>query len=139
MSEQPKKYLILYSITEVNEAVEQGYRLHTVFQQPPVPTRGLSATFIMSLQEPSKYDNVEKFMKVPITTYEQDVPDGWTIIHHTAKEMVLIEKGDSELVTALKEWYYNQDNNPEENVQGALGIVEDYVDLSKKDTAPSTT
>jgi len=93
--EKPK-YVKVSNLVEANKLVEEGYSLRC----PIVYTYHSSTTgrietdveYLMSLREDGKYDNVEKFRKVPITAEEQGVPDGWEIIHHTSKEMILVKR-----------------------------------------------
>jgi len=51
--------------------------------------------YLMSLREEGKYDNIEKYKRFPITDEEQTLPEGWTVIHHTSKELVGVKKQTS--------------------------------------------
>jgi len=96
MSEELLKYKTTGKLSVVNELYEKGYRLHTVL--PVISEYGNTwgYQYILSLSEPSKYDDVTKFKKINITFEEQEVPEGWEIIHHTSKEMILVKKLVSE-------------------------------------------
>jgi len=98
--ENPRKYVtvIADSVSDANEYhleyTEKGYRLHTQnavsYTVDGVPYREIILTY--SLQEDSKYDDIEKYMKVNITDEEQTIPEGWQVIHHTSKELILVKK-----------------------------------------------
>ena len=94
--------------------------------------------YLMGLREESKYDNVERFVKVPILEEEQEVPYGWSMIHHTSKEVVLVKKGNQPKLSVIREalinahrtvedWDERDDNlsnNILEWIEVALGEIE---------------
>ncbi len=88
-----KKYVQVYEVTRVNELSDDGYRLHTMTVEHSFKDGSTQLTakpvYMMSLQDPSKYDDMLAFKKMPITFEEQAVPEGWKAIHHTSKEMIL--------------------------------------------------
>ncbi len=88
-----KKYILVDNIPRVNELYAEGYRVHTAMIEhynPDHATKLMARPmYLMSYQEPSKYDDMLAFKKIPITVEEQPIPEGWKAIHHTAKEMVL--------------------------------------------------
>ena len=92
----PLKYVRTHSIEACNKRYrEEGYKVHSVIvnhDQIGDQNPRSNISYLMSLQEPSKYDDVAIFKKLPITFDETLVPDGWKIIHHTSKEMILVKK-----------------------------------------------
>ena len=88
-----KKYQTVYDIDEANKLVELGYKLHTFFAAP-VEHDMVQECYVMSLQDQSKYDDIDKYRSFPITGEEQTLPEGWTIIHHTSKELIGVTKHD---------------------------------------------
>ena len=98
--ENPRKYVTVSAESTMDanefheEYVSNGYRLHTqnVVSNTVdgVPYKEIILTY--SLQEDSKYDDIEKYMKVNITDEEQTIPEGWSVIHHTSKELILVKK-----------------------------------------------
>jgi len=93
LSEDLGKYREVFDMLRVNELVEEGYKLHTVtprtYSDDASNKIKTDCVYMMSLQEPSKYDDMLAFKKIPITVEETPVPEGWKAIHHTSKEMIL--------------------------------------------------
>lgn len=91
MSEdKPLKYIGVNDIQLANALVENGYKLHSA-----VPRSDRDGnqwiTYIMSLSDPSKYDDIDRFKKIPIESEEQTIPEGWRVIHHTSKELIIVK------------------------------------------------
>ena len=120
-----KKYIEVFNILRVNELEEKGYRLHTKLPRLYVDDASgrimTDYVYTMSLQEPSKYDDMVAFKKMPITYEEQPIPVGWKAIHHTAKEIVLKKTGEASLVQELKDWL-----DKDGELDSVISIVEDY-------------
>lgn len=119
------KYIQVYDMERVNELYKDGYRLHTVavetYQEDRTARTVSKPVYMMSLQEPSKYLGVRWVMRMNLTHEKQEIPDGWKIIHHTAKEMVLVEKGEDPLYKELREWIASDGE-----LDSVISIVEDY-------------
>ena len=91
----PLKYIRTHSIEACNNRHADGYKVHSVIvthDQIGDQNPRSNISYLMSLQESGKYDDVTLFKKLPITFDETPVPDGWKIIHHTSKEMILVKK-----------------------------------------------
>jgi len=93
----PLKYIRVFDIEQANKHYrEEGYTIKepliTIRQEDMSGRIVTDISYLMSLQEPSKYDDVTMFKKLSITFDETQVPEGWTIIHHTSKEMILVKK-----------------------------------------------
>ena len=93
MSEDLGKYREVFDMKRVNELHALGYsHKETIVETYSDDKSGHIVTkksYMMSLQEPSKYDDMLAFKKIPITFEETPVPMGWKAIHHTSKEMIL--------------------------------------------------
>ena len=120
-----KKYILVTDMLRVNELYQDGYRCHTHTvhtYHDDMSGRIMSKDqFLMSLQEPSKYDDMTAFKKMPITFEEQPVPQGWKGIHHTSKEMILKKAGEDEFYKAMREWLAGDGE-----LDSVISIVEDY-------------
>ena len=88
--EKPLKYIIVDRIDLANDLVEKGYKLHTAIHRGSADGV-IWISYIMSLSEPSKYDDIEKYMKIPIEYEEQVIPEGWRVLHHTSKELIIVK------------------------------------------------
>ena len=96
--EEREKYLWVESLQEANELAEEYSIKDVVVQHYTYPGNGAitsEVSFIMSRREAGKYDDIEKYRKVPITEEEQTVPEGWEVIHHTSKELILVKRRKS--------------------------------------------
>jgi len=96
MSENEKpKYIRVFNLEKANEKYDEGYRVHTpivTITQEDVSARVVSdISYLMSLSEPTKYDDIEKYKKLPITEQEGTVPENWRVIHHTSKELIVVK------------------------------------------------
>ena len=93
MSEETSlpKYAVTESVYDANELYDVGYRLHTVIPLSSEDGCTWGMYYIMSLREPTKYDNIDLFKKIEITYDEKKVPDGWRTIHHTSKELIVVK------------------------------------------------
>jgi len=94
MLEHPK-YIKVASLQDANEKAElYSLRESIVYTYAEDQTGRIKTDveYLMSLREESKYDNVEKFKKVDLAYEEQEVSEGWIMIHHTSKEVVLVKK-----------------------------------------------
>jgi len=93
LSEDLGKYREVFDMKRVNALYLEGYsHKETIVETYSDDKTGRIVTkksYMMSLQEPSKYDDMLAFKKMPITFEEQPVPEGWKGIHHTSKEMIL--------------------------------------------------
>ena len=107
MSEEKPKYFVIKVLletlksgaffqTQIDDAVTDGYRVHTFTSQyEESECQGIGYTryiALMSLSEPTKYDDIEKYKKLPITEQEGTIPRGWKVIHHTSKEFIIVKK-----------------------------------------------
>lgn len=105
--EEYPKYIKVKNLKEANEKADlYSLREPIVYQYSIDGVNGAFGTdveYLMSLREETKYDNVEKFKKVEITTEEQEVPPGWGMIHHTSKEVVLVYKGKQPKLSVIRE------------------------------------
>ena len=121
-----KKYRQVYDISRVNELYEEGYRLHTVatetFQEDNTARMITRPFYLMSLQEPNKYENIDKYKSFQITREEQTLPEGWQILHHTSKELIGVTKHEGDkLRNALRDWLACDGE-----LDSVISIVEDY-------------
>ena len=86
-----KKYVTVDNMLRVNELYEQGYKVHTHTvhtYHDDMSGRVMSKDqFLMSLQEPSKYDDMTAFKKMPILFEEQPVPKGWKAIRFPSSRL----------------------------------------------------
>ena len=118
-----KKYRQVDNIPRVNELYEEGYRVHSVTPQISEYGHTNGHIYLMSLQEPNKYDNIDKYKSFQITREEQTLPEGWTILHHTSKELIGVTKhGEDTIRKELSEWLANDGE-----LDSILSIVEDYI------------
>ena len=119
------KYILTDNIPRVNELYQLGYRVHTVtvhtYREDMTGSIVSTDMYLMSLQEPSKYDDMVAFKKMPITYEEQPIPVGWKAIHHTAKEIVLKKTCEATLIQELKDWF-----DKDGELDSIISIVEDY-------------
>lgn len=95
MSLEKPKYVKVTTIYAANEIADE-YSLRTPIVYTHTDEKGQVNTdveYLMSLREPNKYDDIEKYMRIPITSEEQTLPEGWEVIHHTSKELVIVKRG----------------------------------------------
>lgn len=100
MSEENKpKYIRVFDLEKANLKYEEGYKIHS-----PIVTEyrigdgnpQTQISYLMGLSEPSKYDDIEKYRRFPITEQEQTLPKGWCVLHHTSKELIGVKKTESQ-------------------------------------------
>jgi len=127
MNELPK-YIKVASLEKANELSEE-YSLRTpivyTYQRMVEGVVGGVQTdveYLMSLREESKYDNIEKHKKVQITFDEQPIPEGWEVIHHTSKELILVKRGEDALRQELRDWL-----DKDGELDSIISIIEDHV------------
>ena len=88
-----KKYLVRTASTTqdldnaINEVADEYYLAHLIEKQDILVA-------VLSQRSEGKYDDITSFKKAPILEQEQTVPDGWDIIHHTSKEMILVKRNE---------------------------------------------
>jgi len=88
-----KKYLVRTASTTqdldnaINEVADEYYLAHLIEKQDILVA-------VLSQRSEGKYDDITSFKKAPILEQEQTVPDGWEIIHHTSKEMILVKRNE---------------------------------------------
>ena len=88
-----KKYLVRTASTTqdldnaINEVADEYYLAHLIEKQDILVA-------VLSQRSEGKYDDITSFKKAPILEQEQPVPDGWDIIHHTSKEMILVKRNE---------------------------------------------
>ena len=106
MSEELGKYREVFDMKRVNELYDLGYSLKETVTETYTNENGSIVTkksLIMSLQEPSKYDDIGAFKKTPITDEWTPIEPGVRVIHNTSKEMILVKDRNPE------EWIHVND------------------------------
>jgi len=90
-----KKYLWVTTLEEANRLAEE-YSIKEVVVKyiGGVGNYYYPEThYLLSRRETGKYDDIERFKRVPISEEEQTVPEGWGVLHHTSKELILVKRG----------------------------------------------
>jgi len=121
-----KKYIHVYDMKRVNELYAEGYsHKETVVEIESDDATGRivsKVSYVVSLQEPNKYENIDKYKSFQITREEQTLPEGWQILHHTSKELIGVTKHEGDkLRNALRDWLACDGE-----LDSVISIVEDY-------------
>lgn len=99
MSELPKYQIIesssLFEVnTEIGEAVEQGYKLHTFTALELEEERGRGPQYIavMSLSSSTNYDSIERLVDVSPAEVNDYLDKGYIVADSWAKNIRMVKK-----------------------------------------------